>query len=190
MWKLTDFGFTSVATSAAITSLYGRGTTGYRAPELLLNWEHRRYSTRSDIWSLGCIIHEMATGRRPFENDFDTDRAYRTAQIELSYVYSSYDSDFWRDQLYECICDLLSKDPDDRPNATLVSKKLAAYDTVLELPGIELLPNILLSVRWNNLSDGLSLDTLFDLVKDCLPEGTTRDTSFPKIIAQSLTQKE
>ena len=190
MWKLTDFGFTSVATSAVITSLYGRGTPGYRAPELLLNWEHRHYSTRSDIWSLGCIIHEMATGRRAFENDFDTDRVYRTAQIELSSVYSSYDGNFWRDQLCECICDLLSKNPDDRPSATVVSKKLAAYDTVLELPGIELPPDIRPSIRWNSLSDGLSLDTLYDLVKECLPKGTIRDTSFPKIIAQSLTQKE
>ncbi len=36
----------------------------YRAPEGLLRAEH--YSSAVDMWSIGCILLEMLTRRRPF----------------------------------------------------------------------------------------------------------------------------
>lgn len=72
-WKITDFGFTSDGMSSAKTTLYGRGTTGYRAPDLLgQDSERPRFSNRSDIWALGCILHEIITGRPLFMHDFAT----------------------------------------------------------------------------------------------------------------------
>jgi serine/threonine protein kinase len=69
VWKLTDFGVTSVAMGTSKTTIYGRGTSGYRAPELF-NPGKSYYSNRSDIWALGCIVYELATGRQVFENDY------------------------------------------------------------------------------------------------------------------------
>jgi serine/threonine protein kinase len=45
-----------------------RGSPGYRAPELVR--EMAQYSTKTDIWSLGCILYELVTYRRAFLDDF------------------------------------------------------------------------------------------------------------------------
>jgi Protein kinase domain/Ankyrin repeats (3 copies) len=191
MWKLTDFGFASVVASAAVTSLYGRGSPGYRAPELLLNWDHRQYSSRSDIWSLGCILHEMATGQRIFENDFYTERVYRAAQPPPLSLQSSYERGVWPDQLSECISNLLAKDLRSRPDAISASKKLAAYGTILGIPAVALLTDVPLHVGWNNLSETTPFDMLFSsLIKAVLAEGPDyTDTRFVNVIAQDLDQE-
>lgn len=36
----------------------------YRAPEIMLNWMH--YTQTVDIWSVGCIMAELLTGRTLF----------------------------------------------------------------------------------------------------------------------------
>src|SRR2546427_4130539 len=72
--KILDFGLAKVVrpTSETATSdgLTGTGTIGtlpYMAPEQLRG---RQVDARTDIWALGTVLYEMATGRRPFlEND-------------------------------------------------------------------------------------------------------------------------
>ena len=64
---LTDFG---IAHSTDATALTGTGTAlgtiQYMAPERFL---HGRGDRRMDVYSLGCLLHEVLTGRRPFEGD-------------------------------------------------------------------------------------------------------------------------
>ena len=79
--KLLDFGLarlggegppavviehTSTPTEAAPLTTQGTivGTVPYMAPEQL---EGQPADARTDLWSLGAILHEMVTGRRPFE---------------------------------------------------------------------------------------------------------------------------
>ena len=40
------------------------GTPYYASPEV---WEEQPYDSKSDVWSLGCVIYEMATLRPPFQ---------------------------------------------------------------------------------------------------------------------------
>ena len=48
------------------------GTPFYASPEI---WNDEPYSYECDIWSLGCVLYEMCTLRRPFEAQ-DMDRLY------------------------------------------------------------------------------------------------------------------
>jgi len=69
-WKIGDFGTASSATSKRLhTTRYSRGTTGYRAPELL-DSGNPRFNNKADIFALGCIIYEVLTGTKLFVDDF------------------------------------------------------------------------------------------------------------------------
>lgn len=53
--KLGDFGLSKEMGTASFTSTYV-GTPLYMPPEILAE---NRYDTKSDIWSLGCLVYEM-----------------------------------------------------------------------------------------------------------------------------------
>jgi len=66
-WKITDFEFTLEGESKGVyPTQNARGTVSYRAPELVNKLE---VVMKSDIWALGCIIHELISGKRAFADD-------------------------------------------------------------------------------------------------------------------------
>ena len=82
--KLLDFGLARIGSTATAGSIETRmlttpmpsagaplttqgsilGTFQYMAPEQI---EGQEADARADIWAFGCVLYEMATGRRPFE---------------------------------------------------------------------------------------------------------------------------
>jgi Tol biopolymer transport system component len=62
---LTDFGISRAVEGATLTAAV-MGTPAYMSPEQI---EGGPVDTRSDIYSLGVLLFEMATGRRPFTGD-------------------------------------------------------------------------------------------------------------------------
>lgn len=61
--KLTDFGIAKdLSTTLAMAGTFV-GTVTYLSPERCLGQD---YSFASDIWSVGMVVYEMATGRYPF----------------------------------------------------------------------------------------------------------------------------
>ncbi|XP_045709589.1 cyclin-dependent kinase 16-like [Phyllostomus hastatus] len=62
--KLADFGL--ARTKSILTKTYSNEvvTLWYRPPDLLLGSSH--YSTHVDMWGVGCIFYEMATGQTLF----------------------------------------------------------------------------------------------------------------------------
>jgi serine/threonine protein kinase len=52
-------------------SRYGRGTPGYRAPELEFFVSISRFNNKVDIWALGCILYEIVFKQRPFQNQYE-----------------------------------------------------------------------------------------------------------------------
>uniref|UniRef100_A0A1B6DI45 IkappaB kinase n=1 Tax=Clastoptera arizonana TaxID=38151 RepID=A0A1B6DI45_9HEMI len=61
-YKLIDLGYAKELDESSICSSFV-GTLQYIAPELFLN---NSYSSAVDYWSLGLVVHEAATGMRPF----------------------------------------------------------------------------------------------------------------------------
>ncbi|KAG5681230.1 hypothetical protein PVAND_010683 [Polypedilum vanderplanki] len=59
--RILDFGLARPAESEMTGYV---ATRWYRAPEIMLNWMH--YNMTVDIWSVGCIMAELLTGRTLF----------------------------------------------------------------------------------------------------------------------------
>ncbi|XP_076242633.1 mitogen-activated protein kinase kinase kinase 4 [Calliopsis andreniformis] len=72
--KLGDFG--SAVQIKAHTTMPGElqsfvGTQAYMAPEVFMKSETGGHGRAADIWSVGCCVIEMASGRRPW-SDYDS----------------------------------------------------------------------------------------------------------------------
>ena len=83
------------------------GTLYYMSPELLAN---KPYSFKSDVWSLGCIVHELCTLLRPFGGSNILEIVSKTISFDPAPISMSYSSD-----LQNGILRMLDKDPENRP---------------------------------------------------------------------------
>ncbi|KDR69178.1 hypothetical protein GALMADRAFT_104121 [Galerina marginata CBS 339.88] len=60
--KLGDFGLSKALAQASFANTYV-GTPYYMSPELI---QEKAYDSKSDIWSLGCLIYELCALKPPF----------------------------------------------------------------------------------------------------------------------------
>ncbi|WP_285586582.1 serine/threonine-protein kinase [Herbidospora sp. NBRC 101105] len=134
--KVLDFGVVAVLSSADITQITqageGVGTEVYMSPELVTTG---RASTRSDLYALGCVIHEMLAGSRVFQADFklaEVSRHCTEAPTPLRQLRSDVP-----EEIELLVLQLLAKNPDERPaDAWEVYKRLDPFVGALPpLPG-------------------------------------------------------
>jgi len=68
--KIMDFGLAKVAGSALVTKEGSTmGTVAYMSPEQA---KGEAIDARSDIWSLGVVLYELASGKMPFRGDLES----------------------------------------------------------------------------------------------------------------------
>ncbi len=120
---LTDFGLAGFAEE--ITGLEVRsGTPAYMAPEQLSGKE---VTVQSDLYSLGLVIYELFSGKRPFEGDSLADliRARsETSPVSLNSIVRDLDPAVER-----VVLRCLDPDPSRRPKSALaVSSALPGGD--------------------------------------------------------------
>ncbi|HEX6676465.1 MAG TPA: Stk1 family PASTA domain-containing Ser/Thr kinase [Actinomycetes bacterium] len=73
--KVMDFGIARATSSQTLTQTHAViGTAQYISPEQV---EGRQVDARSDLYSVGCMLYEMLTGRVPFSGESPVAIAYR-----------------------------------------------------------------------------------------------------------------
>ena len=115
---IVDFGVARIDTSTLTQSGTAVGTPSYMSPEQVMG---KKVDNRSDIFSLGCILFELLTGRRPFEAESITTVIYKIINEEpphLSEVKKGLPVGFGH-----IITKALAKDPKERYQSC---KELAA----------------------------------------------------------------
>ncbi|WP_067459464.1 serine/threonine-protein kinase [Actinomadura macra] len=120
--KICDFGIARFAESSTnLTGNSSLGTPVYMAPE---QFEGHAVDGRTDLYSLGCVLFELLTGRPPFPSG--------KGLSVLLYHHLHISPDDPRmirpdlpAELCELVLDLLAKRPDDRPaDAETVLRRL------------------------------------------------------------------
>jgi len=76
--KIADFGLARAFSVPMPKYTHEVVTVWYRPPEILLGSE--LYSVPVDLWSVGCIIGEMATGQPLFAGDSEIDTIFKVFQ--------------------------------------------------------------------------------------------------------------
>ncbi|CEL98122.1 unnamed protein product [Vitrella brassicaformis CCMP3155] len=113
--KLTDFGCSKRSEHSMAQTM--KGSVLWMAPEVMKGGE-KGYGRKADIWSLGCVIVEMATARHPWETDtfkFDNELAamFKIAMTQETPPIPSHLSVCCQDFLSRCF----QRDPEARPEA-------------------------------------------------------------------------
>uniref|UniRef100_G1K9T0 non-specific serine/threonine protein kinase n=2 Tax=Anolis carolinensis TaxID=28377 RepID=G1K9T0_ANOCA len=108
--KIGDFGVSRLLMGSCDLATTFTGTPFYMSPEAL---QHQGYDTKSDIWSLGCILYEMCCLDHAFTG-------HNFLSIVLKIVEGETPSlpDMYPRELDEVLHCMLSKDPSLRPSAT------------------------------------------------------------------------
>jgi NIMA (never in mitosis gene a)-related kinase len=106
--KLGDFGISRVLNSTKSKAQSILGTPYYCSPEIL---KSDKYSFKSDIWSLGCILYEMCALQPPFIADTMMLVSRKIMIGKYDDIPSSFSS-----EVSNIIKQILVVDPEQRPN--------------------------------------------------------------------------
>ena len=119
--KLADFGLAKqrVGTNSVMESVVG--TVLYQCPEII---QHESYSDKADIWSLGCVLYQMASLRPPFEGG-------NPLVVASKIVEGNYPplADGCSALLRRVVTALLTPDPAARPDIEEVSRLISPVIT-------------------------------------------------------------
>lgn len=74
--KILDFGLARISDDSMTGYV---ATRWYRAPEIMLNW--MQYNSQVDIWSVGCIMAELLTGKTLFPGNDHIDQLFKIMEV-------------------------------------------------------------------------------------------------------------
>ncbi|XP_031632322.1 dual specificity mitogen-activated protein kinase kinase 4 [Contarinia nasturtii] len=125
--KLCDFGISCVLVDS-IARTKDAGCRPYMAPERIDPQRAKGYDVRSDVWSLGITLFEIATGRFPYPKWCSVfEQLYQVVQGEPPRLQSSYNNIEFSDEFVDFVNTCLIKEETNRPK----------YSKLLQHPFIE-----------------------------------------------------
>ncbi|KAL4435377.1 hypothetical protein ABPG74_022860 [Tetrahymena malaccensis] len=118
--KLGDFGLSRVMGEQSEFADTHVGTPYYMSPEQI---QEKKYNEKSDIWSAGCLLYEMAALKPPFEATNHLSLAIKIKSGKFERLPLRYS-----EELQKLIESMVHIDPEKRPSV----------QNILELPQISL----------------------------------------------------
>ena len=98
--KITDFGVARITDASKTKTGLVLGTPSYMSPEQLAG---KKVNGQSDLFSLGVMLYQMATGELPFKGDSITNLMYKIANEK----YASPDK--IRPEIPRCVCVVINR---------------------------------------------------------------------------------
>ncbi|KAK0045182.1 serine/threonine-protein kinase Nek11 [Biomphalaria pfeifferi] len=114
LMKIGDFGISRILMNTSDMASTFTGTPYYMSPEVL---KHEGYNSKSDIWSIGCILYEMCSLEHAFMGQGLMAVMYKIVEKDPPNLPEKYSKD-----LNDVFKKMLTKDPEKRPSATEVTK--------------------------------------------------------------------
>ncbi|KAM4664140.1 uncharacterized protein O3C94_012307 [Discoglossus pictus] len=110
--RLGDFGISKVLSSTMDMARTCVGTPYYLSPELC---QDIPYSSKSDIWALGCLLYEICCLKPAFDATNLISLFYKIVKAEYPPLPNCYSTD-----LHNLVKTILDKCPDSRPSANCI----------------------------------------------------------------------
>ena len=140
------------------------GTPYYASPEV---WEEKPYDSKSDVWSLGCVIYEMITLRPPFQAK-SMEELYKKV---MRGIYPKINSKNYSEDLSDALKLMIQVEAGARPTCEellkmpMISKRIEFFNENKELESedsnnslnkkLELLKTIIVPNKLENLAKNL-----------------------------------
>lgn len=136
--KVTDFGIARISTSATITYTSSiLGTVHYISPEQA---KGKFIDHKSDLYSLGIVLYEMATGKVPFDAENSVGIALK--HIQDAVIPPMVENPELTQALNDIIMKCLEKEPEDRyKSAGRLARALSAKEILEKQPSYFTEPN-------------------------------------------------
>lgn len=113
--KLGDFGIARVLKNTMELARTCIGTPYYLSPEIV---ENRPYNNKSDIWSLGCVLYELATLKHAFEAGNMKNLVLKICRGSYPPVPNKYSF-----ELRSLVAHCFKRSPSERPSINTLLKK-------------------------------------------------------------------
>ena len=150
--KLGDLNVSKVVENELLRTQ--TGTPFFASPEI---WEDKPYSFKSDIWSIGCILYQMAALKMPFEGKNIKEVYYNLKNVNIPPLPENY-----TEELMIMIKKLLKLKPEQRPSTQEIlddeiikNKMKMMFENDNDLIDISMDINNFKKIKNKNVNNGL-----------------------------------